>query len=249
MRQNILLACILLSVLGFAQPETLYQQANEAYQQESYDEAIALYDSILAQGYVSSPVFFNLGNAYFKKGIITHAILNYERALELSPNDEDVQYNLRIANLRITDKVEPIPELFITKWTKAVITMNSSDEWSIRLITLIWLSFAFWALFLFARRSSMKRKSFFTAVGTSVLTIMTIFILLRSRYLEKSRKDAIVFSESVYVKSAPQEQSNDLFILHEGVKISVLDQLSDWYKIKLPDGKVGWLPKHTIEVI
>lgn len=242
--------CFLVNQI-FAKGEdaSLFNKANELYKVKHYEEAIALYDSIIKSGYSSSELFFNLGNAHFKVGHLAPAILNYERAKKLSPSDEDIDFNLRIANLRVVDRVDAVPELFFVRWTKDLIVKHSSDGWAKLALIMIWVTFVFGTLFLFINNLFLKRIGFFVAMITLLLSFACGFLAYHQYNYQRTSQEGVVFVKNVYVKSAPDQQSTDLFMLREGIKVALLQTEGEWQKIQLADGKVGWMRKDGLQAI
>lgn len=232
-----------------ASPSELFTQANQLYKEKNYEGAIALYDSIAKSGNSSPELFFNLGNAHFKLGQLAPAILNYERAKKLNPSDEDIDFNLKLANLRVVDRVEPVPELFFVKWIKNMVIGHSSDGWAKLALMLVWATFILGALFLFVNNAIIKRVAFFAALLALLLSIGTAILSYSQYNYQGTSRTAILFSKNAYVKSAPDPQSTDLFILREGIKVTLLESEGDWQKIQLADGKVGWMKKEGLKMI
>jgi len=236
---------------SYAQDQTkeTFELGNNAYQSGNYLKAIEYYNQILDNGYRTSEVYYNLGNAYYKLKKVPEAILNYERALKVDPSDEDSEFNIRIANLQTLDKIEPLPKLFYQEWWESLSGWLSSGTWSVLMIIFIWIGFMGLAGFLFIYSSFIRKISFLILILSFVFAILS-FIFAQTNYAEETSKDcAIIFSESVYVKSSPDDESTDLFILHEGTKVEVLDSVGKWYKIKLANGNVGWISNETFKII
>jgi tetratricopeptide (TPR) repeat protein len=258
MIRNTYLTSILYAIFLFAFVNTIhaedltketFQQGNEAYQSGDYLKAIEYYNQIIDNGYKTPELFYNLGNAYYKLKNIPNAILNYERALKLAPDDEDIQFNIRLANLQTLDKIEPLPKVFYQEWWESLSGWHSSGTWSVLMVIFIWLTFIGLAGFLLLYSPFKRKISFFILILSFVFAVLS-YIFAETNYAEETSKDsAIIFSESVYVKSSPDAESTDLFILHEGTKVEVLDEVGTWSKIKLANGNVGWLPQNTIEII
>ncbi len=235
--------------LSFSSTSTTFDRANNLYQEKEYAAAITLYDTLIEQGYASAALYFNLANAHYKLGRLAPAILNYERAHKLAPDDEDIEFNLRLANLRVVDRVETLPELTFVKKIHNFIYGKSSDRWAWLAAGLLWGALLLGALFLFTQNPALKRFSFFAALLALILSIICAALSYNQyRYLQNSRY-AILFSKNVYIKSAPDAQSTDLFILREGVKLQLLETVGEWQKIRLADGNVGWMPVKGLEVI
>ena len=226
-----------------------FEEANTLYRSGDFQKAADAYESIVTNGYEHAALYYNLGNAYFKLQNIPAAILNYERARRLSPRDEDIIHNLRLANLRVVDKIEPIPQLFIKEWWNALIAGLSSDGWASAGIVSLWTAVLMGVAFLVVRSGLVQRVSLGIAFAAVLFAVFSFVAVAQQIHHEQGDLQGIVFSQSASVKSAPDEASVDLFVLHEGVKVELLDTVGEWRKIRLPDGKVGWLPGEDIRVI
>jgi len=246
----ILLSALLVNISNGQDPtKEIFVQGNEAYQSGNYLKSIEYYNQIIDNGYNTSEVYYNLGNANYKLKNIPEAILNYERAIKVDPSDEDSEFNLRIANLQTLDRIEPLPMLFYQEWWESLSGWLSSDTWSLFMILFVFISFLGLTGFLFVYSPSIRKISFFILIFSFVFAILS-FIFAQNNYAEETSKDcAIIFSESVYVKSSPDEEGTDLFILHEGTKVEVLDEVGIWNKIKLVNGNVGWIKQNTFKTI
>ncbi|GIV33751.1 MAG: hypothetical protein KatS3mg031_1286 [Chitinophagales bacterium] len=237
-----------LSVRAETAQET-FQKANQLYKEKKYSAAAALYDSLIQVGYTSPALYYNLGNACYKMGNIPLAILNYERAKKLAPSDKDIDFNLRLANLQVVDRVEPVPELFFVRWVKNFVASLSSDAWAMVALALIWTALLAGVLFLFIRNQLIRQISFLFMILTVLLSLSAVLLAWNQYRHQMKRTEAIVFAKNVYVKSAPDAQSTDLFILRQGTKIKLLEHEGDWQKIQLADGKEGWIKKEAMEII
>jgi tetratricopeptide (TPR) repeat protein len=229
--------------------DSLFKAANNAYNQGLYDSSAAIYQTILNQGVESGELYYNLGNAYFKAGDIPSAILYYEKAKKLIPNDEDVIYNLNIANSRIVDKIEKIPTLFYTKWWNYFYNMFTGNTWALFSIITFALLMLFVGLFVLGQTAKTKRIAFFSALLFMFLTAVSFGMASQKYYYGKSHTEAIVFIPTVTVKSSPSANSVDLFVIHEGTKVSILDKVDNWVKIKIQNGSIGWLPAQDLKEI
>lgn len=226
-------------------PDDLMNTANKFYQEQQYDHAIISYNKILTQGFESSSLYYNLGNSYFKTGNLGYAILNFEKGLKLSPGDEDLIYNLKIANARTVDKITQLPKIFIVQWWDLLVTSFTLTGWSIITIVIFWIFLAGIALFILSRRARVQRVSLMIS-SVSLALIIIVAVILISRYNHEAVTDFGILTVEVYsVKVAPDYKSNDLFVIHEGIKFTVDDRVNEWYKIRLADGKVGWIPENV----
>jgi tetratricopeptide (TPR) repeat protein len=230
-------------------PASEFQKANTLYQQQNYDSAAAIYEQLIAQEYVSAEVYYNLANCYYKTGRTSKAILNYERALKRMPGDEDVTFNLKVAQLRVVDKIEAVPEIFYKRWIKSVASLLSSDGWSRVVIACTWIMFLFAAVYVLSRRTALRRAGFALAAFFFIVTAC-VWLLSRQSYLDSvKQKSAVVMSVSAYVKSSPGDNNTDLFLLHEGTRADILDEYENWVKIRIANGSIGWLKSSDIEEI
>ena len=237
--------------IGFSNSEALkiYHSANISYQKLDYENSIHQYEQLIKNKSISEEVYFNLGNSYFKAGNFAKAILNYERAKKLDPDDEDINFNLKIASLKVVDKIESVPEIFYKKWINQFSIFLPPDTFSIILIILVWMLFASAAFYVAAHSVIGKKISFVFIVIIFCLTCVGGVMAARSHAIARIDKQSIIMSASVYIKSSPDEKGNDLFILHEGTKIDVLDELNNWIKIRIANGSVGWMKSEEMEII
>jgi len=250
MKRVLLIVLLVVTQRAFAQEAAVqFGQANQLYRAGDFENAIHLYEQILKNGYEHPALYYNLGNGYFKRHNIPAAILAYERARRLAPGDEDIAYNLRLADLRIVDKIEPLPQLFFLQWWNAFLGLCSSRTWAFAGIAALWLAALSGIVFVLLRSAMIQRLAVFGGAMFIVLALVGFLCMVQQLRHEESDQFAIVFAPSVAVKSAPDAQSTDLFVLHEGVKVELLDHVGEWKKIRLADGKVGWMTGEGIEGI
>jgi len=229
---------------------TLFTQGNQAFLKGDYKLAATTYEEVLKSLQVKSPeLYYNLGNCYFKLTDFPNAILNYERALKLNPHDEDVRFNLRLANQRIEDKIEPVPELFYYRWFKWLRGIMTSGAWAVWALVFIGLATLGIYLFVLGERVLHKAIGFYAAILLSGMGLLCFFMGWSRYNATYAQNEAIVFSGSVSVKSAPVENSTGLFLLHSGSKVKIYDTLDAWVKVRTFDGNEGWILKSDIEII
>jgi len=244
--QTIFLLALSLSV--FAQDAQL-DKANQHYIAGEYEQAITAYNEILNGSKESAEVYYNLGNAYYKTGKYTQAILNYERAKLLAPNDEDIQFNLDLANQHVVDAIDPLPQVFFIRWWNNITNKFSIDQWA-RVSVVSFIIFLILAgLFFFTQNGVIKRVSFWTGILVIVISIFSFNFAARHKKRITEHNFAIITQPSVTVKSSPSDSGNDLFLIHEGLKVEIKDNLSGWMEIRLSDGNQGWLPANSVERI
>lgn len=242
----LLMGVTLFNEVKAQKPEELLTKANQLYNENAYDSAAVVYESIINKGYSSATLYYNLGNTYYKLRNYPMAILYYEKSLKLDPNNEDTQHNIEIARSFISDKIEPVPDVFIKVWWDKLNNLFTIKTWSI--ITLVMSGFLLLCLFFYltARSRVLKKSMFFTEITLIVLTILSFSISTKKSNYIKSHNEGIIISPTITVKSSPSTTSVDLFVLHEGSKVKILDNTADWNKIKIANGSVGWLPASSI---
>lgn len=251
MKNSILLIFSIFTVLQINAQEndSLIIKANDYYTEAQFQDAINAYEAIINSGYESPEIYYNLGNAYYKEKVIALAILNYEKAIQLAPSDEDIRYNLDLTNRLVVDKIEVLPVFFITGWIRNLKSIFTSDLWAIISLISFIITLVFISIFLYSRSIGLKKLSLgFTFFIVIISTISFIFSYQQKQVILIGNT-AIVTSPSVTVKSSPDVSGTDLFVVHEGTKVWIEDKISDWNEIKLSDGSIGWLKAENIEVI
>ena len=224
-------------------------EADSAYTRGQYQKAIKGYEALLKQG-ASADLYYNLGNAYYRTENITRAVLNYERALLLSPSDRDIYFNLQLARSKTIDKITPEQEMFFVTWYRSLVNLASVDGWARTALLALALAIVLVLIYLFSERIWLRKVGFFGAMALIVLFVISNVFAHQQKELLMNRSGAIVISSAVTVKSTPAKQGTDLFILHEGTKVTITDSsMKDWKEIRLADGKEGWIESDKIELI
>jgi tetratricopeptide (TPR) repeat protein len=236
------------TVTVFAQGD-LIQKANEHYTKEEYKKAIDGYNQILMAGIESPEVYYNLGNAYYKTNQFTLAILNFERAKLLAPDDEDIEFNLQVANQKVVDSIQELPGIFIVRWWNTLVNSQSTDSWAVISIIGFILFLTLVGLYFFAKSGDVKRISFWAGCLLILFSIFSWSFAARQKSRLVNHSYAIVMQPTVTVKSSPSEKGTNLFVIHEGLKVRITDKLGDWVEIRLADGNKGWLLVESIERI
>ncbi len=249
----LLLILSIASLFAFGNQENahydqLFEQANQAYKLGEYDSAKTIYSEIVNNGFKSSELFYNLGNAHFKNGNLPAAILYYERALRINQIDKDAIYNLEVANSFIADKIEPKPKLFIAEWWAKLSNTLSMNGWAIMFLLSLCLTCVSFGLFLMGTNMALKQLSFILTFILLLVTIISFTLGKESKELNEQHS-AIVFSPSVNVKSEPDIKSTVQFVIHEGLKVEIVTEDENWVRINISDGNSGWIPLQSIERI
>jgi tetratricopeptide (TPR) repeat protein len=253
-RKNILLYFILILFISasfsFAQnEEKIFQLGNEYFHQKQFDKAIESYRQLINSGYEGTALYYNLGNAYFREGKIGYAILFYEKALKLSPGDEDIKHNLALANLKTIDKLESFPKFFLFEWWEGLLSLFTSSGWTIVVYVFYLLLIFSIAFYFFSRNSLQQKVVLISGITGLILLILSITLLAVKLNKELNIKNGVVVENTVNVKLSPDTGSNDAFIIHEGLKLRLEDEVDNWIKIRLEDGKVGWIMENEAKVI
>ncbi|MGN0189444.1 MAG: tetratricopeptide repeat protein, partial [Candidatus Cryptobacteroides sp.] len=230
--------------------DSLWNAATAAYGEGRWADAAKGYGAISSLGFESAALYCNIGDSYFKDGDLPRAILFYERALKLDPSYSDARYNLGIASSRIQDRIDAVPEFILVQWWRNLCYVIDSDSWAMLALVFFAAALAMLLLFLLGRTSGARKGGFFTSIACVVLVAVSLWFSLwqRSDYLNADT--AIVMRPVSAVKSAPSsESSTDLFVLHEGTKVTILDEVGQWRNISLADGRQGWMLSGDMEVI
>ena len=246
---SVLLLLLFLPMTGMAATKATKASADSLYAAEHYQQAAHEYEALLKQG-ISSDIYYNLGNCYYRMDDMTRAVLNYERALLLSPGDRDVRLNLQLARSKTIDKIVPESEMFFVTWYRSLVNLMSVDGWARTAIVSLVVALILALLYLFSDRIWLRKLGFFGGI----LLLLTFALSNLFAYQQKQalvhRSGAIIIHSAVNVKSTPAHNGTDLFILHEGTKVTITDDsMNDWKEIRVADGKEGWLQTKDIEII
>ncbi len=224
-------------------------EANKAYDDGLYNQSIELYQAVIDSGYTSTELYYNLGNAYFKLKDIPSAILYYEKAKKTAPKNEDILFNLNIAKTRIVDRIDEVPELFYIKWWKSFVNLFSLNTWTILSLISFSIIFVCATVFFISRNTNLRKFSFWFGILIIFFSFISFTISYQKYFEYREQHEAIIFTPTITVKSSPNQNSIDLFVIHEGTKIEIIDKVEGWYEIRIANGSVGWLPAHAIKMI
>lgn len=249
MKIKVLIVFVLFGLNALAQNEALFKSANEAYNEGDYVKAADRYLAIIDNGEHSAELYFNLGNAYYKLNQIAPSIYYYEKALLLKPNDPEIENNLAYSKNMTLDAIETLPETGLANLYRRVTGFLSFDQWAKAAVFLMILFVLLYIAFYFFRYSTRKRIAFIGSLIALLLAVVcTVFAFIEYEDF-KADNPAIVFDEESQVKTEPNNRSQQAFVLHEGTKVNVLDELDDWKKIQLADGKTGWIASESIKLL
>jgi len=250
MKKKLLIIFTIFSVINAlgANVDQLADSASYYYNEADYENALIFYDSIIASDYSSSELYLNTGNCYYKTGSLANAIYYYEKSLSIDPSNENTIHNLQIANTKIKSKTEELPVAFYKRWFSGLISIMSADAWAIFSVVLFVISLIMGGFYLFSRNLILRKTGFIVGISFLILTVFSVVISINIANKFTNSNYAIVFNEGL-VKSSPNEESNNLFELTEGIKVEITDSLNSWYNIKLSDGKQGWIAAENVKRI
>ncbi len=229
--------------------EILFEQANQLYKNGDYKNAIIHYQKIEKNAMHADALYFNMANCYYKLNEVAPAIYYYEKALKLNPLHADAKYNLILANRMTIDVIEEMPKTLIQKIEVNFLHKISAEKWAIISVIFSILTALLFLIYYFSFSTTLKRIFFSISILTFGLIIIAILIAFKGLNYDKNHQPAIIFSEKAVIKNAPTFNSEDVFVLHEGTKVVILDKVDDWLKIKLADGKIGWVKTGVLRVI
>jgi len=249
--KHIMLLLLLLSAFSplFAvNADSLFSQANGNYKDGQFEQAAGDYQKLIDAGNISGPIYFNLGNAWYKAGKMGLARLNYERANRLIAGDEALEQNLRMVRLRLVDQIQSPPVFFLTRWWNDLLSLFGLS---------VWLNAAFGSFLLMllsaAYYLSNRRRGRDNGHVLFILLLISwlgVGIIAADRfYLFETEQSGIILSNMVMVYAAPEKDATELFVIHEGTRVEIERNSGDWYEIRLADGKRGWLTKSSFEII
>lgn len=243
-------AFILLICNGFANDNAkLLKEANEAYQQENYNDAISLYEQVVNNKVEQSGLYYNLGNAYYKAGYNAKALLWYERALRLDPSDEDTQHNIAFVNQKITDRIDAVPETAFARWWNRLSGHYTERGWAIWAIVGSFLLVASILCYLFSGNKILQISGFAFFWVALFLIVFSLIFANKEKNRYEQTSEAIIMNLVVEAKTAPSEKSRTTFVIHEGLKVQITNEINGYVEIRIPNGEKGWITRNTIEKI
>lgn len=250
MKKILVIAFVIFSVFGYSQtPDSLFVKANELYKNANYEEAIEEYHLIEELQVQSDDLYFNLGNSYYKLNQVAPSIYYYEKALKVNPRNIDARNNLAFAKRMTIDAIEVLPKTIFQKFSDSIIYKLSYNSWAIIAVVLSFFGALLFLLYHFSYSSRKKLFYFNTSILSVFLLILSVVFAFKSYDYEVNTIEAIIFQQTTEIRNAPTLNSETVFQLHEGTKVIVLDAIDDWKKIKLSDGKIGWIIAENLREI
>tara|TARA_R110002072_G_scaffold22615_1_gene79273 strand:- start:91754 stop:92503 length:750 start_codon:yes stop_codon:yes gene_type:complete len=247
MKKLIYISVLLVFGSVFGQNGPLFEQGKERYKEGKFQEAVDSWMKILNSGEHSANLYFNLGNAHYKLNNIGPSIYYYEKALQLDPNDSDIKTNLAFAEHAKIDAIEPLPKTVFAKWYATTSGILSFNGWAIAAVAFSVLFTILFLTYYFSVSERKKRLLFGGALFSILFLIISLAMAFQIQSDTRKDKPAIIFAESIEVKSEPNMGSELAFVLHEGTKVQIIDQDESWVRIELSNGKDGWIPLSDIK--
>ena len=249
MKQLVHILVFLLTTFCVAQNQSVFEKANALYNEGKYAEAIDNYKAILNSGVHSADLYFNMGNAHYKLNNIAPSIYYYEKALQLAPNDEDIKNNIAFARNMTIDAIDVVPEGGVAKLLNNATNRLQFDGWAKIAVGLVFCFVILFLVYYFSYSTLSKRAAFIGSLLCLGLVFVTVAFAFHRYNLDKLDNPAIVFVQESKVKSTPNQRGEEAFRLHEGTKVQVEETYNDWKKIKLSDGKTGWVASQDIRLL
>ena len=226
------------------------KNADDEYKKGNYVQAIRDYEELLKKEGASVELYYNLGNAYYRTDNITRAVLSYERALMLSPGDDDIRFNLQMARSKTIDKITPKSEMFFVTWYKSLVNLTSVDGWAKTALFSIAFALALVLCYLFGRKLVVRKVGFYGAVVFVVLFVLGNVFAYAQKQTLTQRSGAVVVSPSAALRKTPVPNSEYSAIIHEGSRVEIIDDtMKDWKLVELEDGREGWMLSSQMERI
>ena len=249
MKVVLLFLLISVKILPLSNPSEMIKKGNEYFLSGDYQKSIEVYEKLIADGFKGASLYFNLGNAYYRVGKIGLSILYYEKAKQFSPNDEDINHNLNFVRLQTKDKIEKLPAFFLFDWWEVLLSNLHINQLTVFSYLFFLISLIAITIYVLSNDLKVKRISFYSIFVSVTILIISVSFLILKLHREEKLKYGVLITSSTFVKSSPDPESKDVFIIHEGLKFKIEDKIENWYKIKLDDGKVGWIDKSQAGII
>ncbi|MEZ4908524.1 MAG: tetratricopeptide repeat protein [Saprospiraceae bacterium] len=231
----------------YAQPDILLKKAEKEYENKNYHNSVELYESLIDSGYVSSELYYNLGNSYFMSGDYPHARLYYEKAKKINPNNPDINKNLDLTQKKLDTDLEELPIFIFVKWWQNYVAFFNVKIWFYFVIlSLIILLFVI-VYIIFINRNIGKKVKNIVLVFLSLIVIMNLLAFFTSEYNYSKEEYILLNNDNIF--NGPDSRSEKLYNLKAGEKILLIDSLQNWYFVELINNEKGWINKENLNKI
>ncbi len=248
----IILFTALVFIPAFAEnelSEQKFMQANKLYAKSQFEEALKIYEEIIADNYVSADLFFNTANSYYRTDKLGLAIYYYEKARMYEPNNEDVNYNLELAKLEVKDLLPEVPKIFPVRIFMQVSFWKSYSFWGLASLLFFSIILVFVWLFITSGKMRTKKISILLSIFFLFFSVLAFIFMQYNLSMLNAHDEAIVIEHESVAKSSPEDTANDLFQVYEGYKVNIENESGTWFEISLPDGKKAWLKKDVLKIL
>ena len=245
--KNKLLFILLLSLtnlFSFNDVDSIFNQSNNLYNSNSFEQAIDGYKSVLNKDINNGILYYNIGNCYYRLNNLGYARLFYEKAKLYNPTDRDVLHNIELVKAQLIDDIKSVPQFFLVKIINDINVKLNSSQWAYVVILALYLNLIFFLLFFFSKSVDARVNSLRSLLITIPILLITVFFLIYSNF-DNKYDTAVLVDSNAYVKTAPSIEADDYFIIHEGVKFQLIDEVDNWSRVLLSDGKDGWISNST----
>ncbi len=239
----------LISNLLASDEARIFAEGNKAYHEKDFGKAIKIYEQLLESGFRSSDLEYNLGNAWYKSGSSGRAILHFERALVQAPDHEGAMQNLEFLRSKIPSDIEPLPSFFLAKWWGSTRLATSATNMGVLGMALWWAGFGALALWLLGKTRAQKKWGLIAGITLVTLSFLPFSLAFSRILFEKNSQQAILIQKSAILRAAPEDNSQEITTLQEGMKLQQLENLNGWWQVSLENGELGWLPEQAMERI
>ncbi len=229
-------------------PQELFNQANQAYNDGKFDDAIGMYENLHTSNDYSSELYLNLGNAYFQKKKYAQSILNYERGLKISPNNNSLLSNLELASNQLESEIIEVPPFVLIRWWRSFCNIFTTNLWAIIQILLL-IGIAFLVSSIFLGRIKPNRQQSIKGLYVLIPLFILSSLALMSRYKISVTQNTAIVMQAVKLMEGPDDRSGALNELYPGNKVTILDDIEKWYKVRLANQMIGWIPDDSVEKI
>ena len=231
------------------QAEDLFQKGNTAYAEGSYEAAVEAYEELLESGQTAAEVHYNLANAHYKLSHIGPSIYHYEKALQLDPGDSDIRNNLQFAQNMTVDAIEAAPQNGFSRWWQSFLGSFGTTGWATLGIVCMFVFVLLFLAYYFSGIPLRKRVFFLSGMFFLFLALGSVTLGFVKADQLQDQNFAVIFAEEVGISSEPNERGEELFFLHEGTKVELLEDFQEWYKIELANGNQGWIRRDAIKIL
>ncbi len=253
MKKTVFIIILSLISLGiFANNDTgiqKFKEANKLYSENKFEDAAKLYEELITEGYSSFELFYNTANTYYRMNKTGKAIYWYEKAKMLNPKNDDLKYNLDLAQLRVKNLPPDVPKIFPVRLFKQITYSKSYKFWGFISLS-VFILFLIVLYFYFAGKNS-KTKKIRLLTATIFLFVSVISFIFMQYQINKikAHNTAIIVNKEVTAKSSPDNSAADLFKVYEGYKVKIESKNENWCEVTLTDGRKAWIKKDDLMIL